>query len=128
MDQLEPLIREGMDHARRSFSIERPGRLGITYQELSGQLARYFNVEDGSLLVSNVNVDTPAAKAGLKAGDVIVKLDGKDVSRQDLREQVAKAEGGSQITLGVQRDGKPVDVTVTLPARDRSRTRREPTI
>jgi serine protease Do len=128
MDQLEPLIREGMDHARRSFWIERPGRLGITYQELSGQLARYFNVEDGSLLVSNVNADTPAAKAGLKAGDVIVKLDGKDVSRQDLREQVAKAEGGSQITLGVQRDGKPVDVTVTLPARDRSRARREPTI
>lgn len=121
MPPIEPLVREGIDRARRGFFlVDRPGRLGLTYQELSGQLARYFKVEDGSLLVSEVSEDSPAAKAGLKAGDIIVRVNGKPVSRgQELREEVARAEAGSSITLRVQRDGKPVDVKVTLGARAR---------
>ena len=126
---MEPFMREGMDRLRQNFFIDRPGRLGITYQELSGQLANYFTVDVGALLVSEVEPDSPAGKAGLKAGDIIVQVNGRPVSHgQDLREQVAKAESGSQITLGVRRDGKPLDVKVTLAARDRSRARREPTI
>ena len=118
---LEPLVREGIDRARRGFFVERPGRLGITYQELSGQLARYFKVADGSLLVSEVDEGSPAAKAGLKAGDVIVQVGGQAVSRaQELRERVARAEAGTQIALGVQRDGKPLDVTVTIAPRTRA--------
>ena len=116
-----------MDRLRQNFFIERPGRLGITYQELSGQLARYFKVAEGSLLVSDVSADSPAGKAGLKAGDVIVQVNGHPVSRgQDLREQVANAEPGSQLTLGVQREGKPLEVKVT-PA-ERARARRQPSI
>jgi membrane-associated protease RseP (regulator of RpoE activity) len=122
---VEPFVREGMDRLRQNFFIERPGRLGITYQELSGQLARYFKVADGSLLVSDVAADAPAGKAGLRAGDVIVQVNGKPVSHgQDLREQVAKAEAGSQLTLGVQRDGKPLDVNVTVGERARARARK----
>ena len=125
--QVEPFVREGMDRLRQNFFIERPGRLGITYQELSGQLARYFKVAEGSLLVSDVSADSPAGKAGLKAGDVIVQVNGHPVSRgQDLREQVANAEPGSQLTLGVQREGKPLEVKVT-PA-ERARARRQPSI
>src|SRR5205814_7273319 len=48
----------------------RPGRLGLSYQEVSGQLARYFKVEEGALLVSEVDAEGPAGKAGLRAGDV----------------------------------------------------------
>ena len=48
----------------------RPGRLGVNVQELTPELAAYFGVKDG-VLVSAVQADTPAAKAGLKAGDVI---------------------------------------------------------
>lgn len=126
---VEPLLREGMDSVRRNFFIERPGRLGISYQELSDQLARHFNVGDGSLLVSHVDADSPAGKAGLQAGDIIVQVNGKPVSRgRDLRELVARADSGAQITLGVRRDGKPIDVKVTLAARERSRAKREPTI
>jgi serine protease Do len=126
---IEPLLREGIDRAQRNFFIERPGRLGIKYQELPEQLAGHFNVETGSLLVSHVDADSAAARAGLKAGDIIVKVDGKAVTRgQDLREQVARADSGAQITLGVLRDGKPLDVTVTLADRERSRAKREPTI
>jgi len=129
MPPVEPLLRDGMDSVRRNFFIERPGRLGIRYQELTEQLARHFNVENGALLVSHVDADSPAGQAGLKAGDIIVKVDGKAVSRgQDLRELVARADSGAQITLGVRRDGKPIDVKVTLAARERSRVKREPTI
>jgi len=129
MPPVEPLLRDGMDSIRRNFFIERPGRLGISYQELSDQLARHFNVGDGSLLVSHVDADSPAGKAGLQAGDIIVHVNGKAVSRgQDLREQVARADSGAQITLGVRRDGKPIDVKVTLAARERSRAKREPSI
>jgi serine protease Do len=126
---IEPLVREGMDRFNREFFIQRPGRLGIRYQELSGQLARYFKAADGALLVSDVDEDSPAGKAGLKAGDVIVQVNGKAVSHgQELREQVAKAESGSQLTLGVQRDGRPMDLKVTVGERAPARARRSPSI
>jgi C-terminal processing protease CtpA/Prc len=126
---IEPLLREKLDRPQWNLLIDRPGRLGIRYQELNDQLARHFNVDTGSILVSHVDADSPASQAGLKAGDIIVKVDGRAVSRgQDLREQVARADSGAQITLGVLRDGKPLDVTVTLAARERSRAKREPTI
>ena len=126
---IEPLIREGMDAFSRDLFIQRPGRLGIRYQELSGQLARYFKVADGALLVSDVDEGSPAGKAGLKAGDVIVQVNGQTVSHgQDLREQVTKAESGAQLTLGVQRDGKPMDLKVTVGERAPARARRSPSI
>lgn len=129
MPPIEPLVREGMDRFNREFFIQRPGRLGIQYQELSGQLARYFTVEPGSLLVSEVDADSPAGKAGLKAGDIIVHVNGKPVAHgQDLRDQVARAESGSQIMLGVRRDGKPLDVRVTVGERAPARARRSPSI
>jgi serine protease Do len=126
---VEPLVREGMDAFSREFFVQRPGRLGIRYQELSGQLARYFKVADGALLVSDVDENSAAGKAGLKAGDVIVQVNGKAVSRgHELREQVAKAEPGAPLTLGVQRDGKPIDLKVTLGERAPARARRSPSI
>jgi serine protease Do len=129
MESMEPLVREGIDRAHRGLFLGRPGRLGITYQELSGQLARHFKVGDGSMLVSEVREDSPAAKAGVQAGDIIVSINGKAVSRsRDLRSEVAAAEAGSQLALGVQRDGKAVELKVTLGNRERTRARREPTI
>lgn len=129
MESMEPLVREGIDRAHRGLFFGRPGRLGITYQELSGQLARHFKVGDGSMLVSEVREGSPAAKAGVQAGDIIVSINGKAVSRgRDLRSEVAAAEAGAQLALGVQRDGKTVDLKVTLGDRERTRARREPTI
>jgi serine protease Do len=108
---------DGKDHAfvlRDRLRLTGPRRLGLTYQELSDQLAAYFKV-DGGLLVSEVDADGPAAKAGIKAGDVIVKYDGAAVeSSRDLRDKLARAEPGSDVSLTVQRDGKPVDLKVTL--------------
>jgi len=129
MPPIEPLMREKLGRGQRDFFIARPGRLGIQYQELSGQLADHFGVPAGALLVAEVEAGSPAGKAGLKAGDIIVQVDGKPVAHgQDLRERVTRADSGAQVTLGVRRDGKPLDVKVTLEGRDRPRVKREPTI
>ena len=101
-----------------------PRKLGIEYQEISGQLAKYFKVpEDSGVLVTNVEDDGPAAKAGLKAGDVILKFDGRSIKdTDDLQRAVAKAEPGEEVTVTVQREGRPLELKVTL-AGERRRER-----
>jgi serine protease Do len=100
--------------------LEGPGprRVGIRYQPIDGQLARYFRVErEHALLVTHVDEGSPAEKAGLKAGDVVLGIDGKDLrDAGDLRRRVASADDGS-VRLQVQRDGKPIEITVTLRSR-----------
>jgi serine protease Do len=99
---------------RHLFRLGQGRKLGIAYQELGDQLARYFKVE-GGVLVTDVDEDGPAVKAGLKAGDVIVRMGGKAVKDGgDLREALAEGAAGSSATIGVQRDGRPMDLTVKL--------------
>lgn len=99
------------------------GRLGVAYQELGDQLASYFKVE-GGLLVTNVAEGTPAAQAGVKAGDVIVSANGKAVrSSDDLREAMDQVAEGAELTLGLQREGRAVEVKAKLAER-RARIRR----
>jgi serine protease Do len=102
----------------RDFELwgSRP-RLGLTYQELTDQLAAYFKVE-GGLLVTSVNEGSPAGQAGVKAGDVIVRVNGKDVrSGQDLRDGLDERDAGDEVTLGLQREGRDVEVKAKLAAR-----------
>jgi S1-C subfamily serine protease len=130
---MPPLMFEEGDRGRR-FSFRdhmveaRPGRLGVSYQELSGQLARFFKVDDGALLVTEVESDGPAARAGLRAGDVIVKFNGKAVTDGgDLRRTLGDAPSGTDVTVTVQRDGRPLDVKVTPRGERRVRTSRPTT-
>jgi S1-C subfamily serine protease len=91
------------------------GRLGVTVQELTPELATYFGVKDG-LLVSAVQGDTPAAKAGIKAGDVIATVNGKTVaSSSELIKELADKDG--EVTIGLTRDKKPLSLKATLEAR-----------
>lgn len=115
LPRLEELRELGRDV--KLFRGPQPRRLGIRYQEISGQLARYFHVERGSaLLVTEVAEDSPAAKAGVQAGDVLLSIGGRDVEdAEDLHRQVVDAAG--ELRLKVLRDGKAVELTATLPAR-----------
>jgi serine protease Do len=98
-----------------SFGGRGAGRLGIGVQDLDGQLAGYFKVEEG-VLVTHVREDSAAARAGLEAGDVIVKAGGKAVDDgTELRRIVREAEAGSVLKLGVVREGRALDLEVTLP-------------
>ena len=76
------------------------GRLGVSAEEVSGQLAAYFGVESG-VLVRQVDEDSAAAKAGVKAGDVITAVNGKAVKDAgELRRQIADATEGDQSERG----------------------------
>ena len=91
------------------------GRLGIRLQELGPQLADYFGVEKG-VLVTSVNEDSPAAEAGLSAGDVITTIYGRPVEDVgDVQRRVLRADPGEDVTLGVVRDKDEITVQVPLP-------------
>jgi len=127
LPELADLPRPPMPPMPPSFRLG-PGqgrKLGLSYQELGDQLARYFKVE-GGVLVTDVDADGPAGKAGIKAGDVIVRVGGKAVrDGGDLRDALRDAEAGSTAAIGVQREGRSMELTVTLgEVRPSSRPRR----
>jgi S1-C subfamily serine protease len=83
-------------------------RLGVTVTDLQPQLAEYFGVKDG-VLVNAVTADSTAAKAGVKAGDVITALNGSSVtSPADLRQRALRLNDGDELSIGIVRDKKAV--------------------
>ena len=83
-------------------------RLGLTVSDLQPQLADYFGVKDG-VLVTSVTSDSLAAKAGVKAGDVITTLNGANVtSPSELRQRTSRLNEGDELSIGVSRDRKPL--------------------
>jgi serine protease Do len=92
------------------------GYLGLLPQDVTPTLAKQFGINQaGGALVGQVEPDTPAAKAGLKRGDVILRLNGQPVnSANDLRLSISQTAPGTTVKLGVSRDGKMQDFSVTL--------------
>jgi serine protease Do len=90
--------------------------LGIGAEDLSGQLGDYFGAPSGEgILVREVRSGTPAEKAGLKAGDVITKVDGQAVkSTRDLRAQLRQKIDQKSVTLSVLRKGSEISVPVAI--------------
>lgn len=100
------------------------GRLGVRVQELSGDLAAYFGVKAG-VLVAEVEDESPAAKAGFKAGDVITAVDGRAVEDPtDLRREVARIDEGKAAEVNVTREKKGMTLSVEVEARARTFERR----
>jgi serine protease Do len=108
-----------------SFNLGGQRKLGIEYQEVDGQLAKYFKLaDDRGVLVTHVDEDGAAGKAGMRAGDLVLKVAGRSVKDgQDLREEIRRAEPGSELGLSVQRDGKPVEIKLKLAAPETRRRR-----
>jgi S1-C subfamily serine protease len=94
----------------------RRGMLGVTVQGVNADLARGLGLEQTrGAIVTDVNADGPAARAGLAQGDVIVALNGQPVdSSNSLRNLVARLDPGSDVTLSVWRDGSQREVKATL--------------
>jgi serine protease Do len=96
------------------MAVPRRGRLGVTVQEVSGDLAAYFGVKAG-VLVAGVMPDSPAAKAGLKAGDVITGVNGKPVaSPRELVMALPTDDAAHEVTLTVVREKKETTFKATL--------------
>jgi serine protease Do len=99
-------------------------RLGISIESLSPQLADYFGTKDG-VLVSSVSDDSAAAKAGIKAGDVITSFNGSAVGDpQELRRRIQSLNDGDEFTVSVTRDRKPLTLKGTAERPERRRTSR----
>ena len=90
--------------------------LGINAEDLTSQLGSYFGAPDGAgILVREVRSGTPAEKAGLKAGDVIVKVEGKQVrTLAELRAQLREKSEKPSVNMSVLRKGSELTVTVPI--------------
>jgi serine protease Do len=111
MLQLDP---NNLPQMYRIFGSAR--RIGVSTTPLTKQLAEYFGVKEGGVLVSSVNDGSPAAKAGLKAGDVVTEVDGNKVnSSMELIQEIGKKKDGD-VTLTIIRDKSPRTIKVTPEA------------
>jgi hypothetical protein len=95
------------------------GYLGVSIMNLTPALARQFKVPDvAGVLVNQVKRRSPAKKAGLKQGDIIRIHNGQTVDNSDrFRSLVASTNPGTEVTLEIVRDGKPLTLKVTLGER-----------
>ena len=110
------LVKSVMTQLIDSGSVTR-GRLGIQGgQELTPELAKAFNVPDGhGALIGKVVPGSPAAKAGLKDGDIVTEANGKPIRDfRSLRYMVGLMHVGDKVDLKLIRDGKPRELTVTV--------------
>jgi serine protease Do len=92
------------------------GRLGVTIQEVSQSLAESFGLRSNAgALVSSVEKGSPAAKAGIQPGDIILKLNDKTIgSSSELPPLVASTKPGSEIRLQVWRQGAGHEITLSV--------------
>jgi S1-C subfamily serine protease len=105
-------------HFFRFFS---GSRIGVKVQDLTEQLGIYFGVEDGEgALITEVEEDMPAYQAGLKAGDVIVEVDGKKIKgTEDVMDAISEKEKGDKAEIKVIRNRRPQDFTVEVKEGER---------
>jgi len=111
------IVRPTVDTLIRDGKVTH-GYMGIGISDVTPENAKFFDVNDANgAVVTQVEPDSPAGKAGLKVGDVITELDGKKVSDAgELQVEVGQKRPGTTIKLEVVRDGKNVNLPVTLEA------------
>ncbi len=98
------------------FGEVKRGLLGIKGSEMTADMAKAFNTDaQRGAFISEVMPKSAAAKAGIKAGDILVSLDGKPISSfAELRAKVGTTAPGTTVKIGLLREGKPMEVAVTL--------------
>jgi len=104
---INKLIKDGkIEHAR----------IGVAITDVTPENAEFFHMNQASgAVISQVEPDSAGAKAGLKVGDVITDFNGKKVEGSgELQAEVSQASPGEKVTLGIDRDGKPEKVSLTL--------------
>lgn len=112
------LARGIIEQLQTSGSVTR-GWLGVSIQDLTPELADYYGLKDGKgALVGEVFEGDPADKAGIKAKDVIIEVDGKKIEdSRDLSRTIAEVPVGKKLTVKVLRDGKERTFRVKIDKR-----------
>lgn len=101
-------------------------RLGISVDSLSGQLAQYFGASEGGALVTEVDQDSAAAKAGLRAGDVITSINGERVRDAAQVADSIRKVGEGEVTIGYLRDKTEATTKATIEPRPAGRVPARP--
>jgi len=118
INMVEAIMTQLIEHGK----VER-GQLGVLVQDMTPDVAEAMGLDThGGALVSKVEGGTPAARAGIKAGDVIVTLDGTPLrDGSELRNRIGLMPVGSQVRLGVVRSGKTLELQARLAPREVTR-------
>ncbi|MEW6258014.1 MAG: Do family serine endopeptidase [Pseudomonadota bacterium] len=108
-------VKQVVNQLRETGKVAR-GYIGVQIQPVTDDLAAGLGLsEPQGALVAQVQADTPAAKAGLKSGDVVSKVNGETVKdARDLSRRIGTMKPGSSVALTVIRDGKTMTVDVKL--------------
>jgi serine protease Do len=110
------MARHDMDEIVAHGKVEH-GYLGILPQDVTPALAKAFNGETDGALVGEVTPNSPASKAGVKQGDIIMAVNGQPIPNAgQLRSRIGMLDPNNTVTLKVWRDGKTMDLPVTLGA------------
>jgi serine protease Do len=112
------MAKQVLDQLVKNGKVTR-GYMGVSLQAVSRELAPEFGLKnDHGAIVGDVTPGKPGDQAGLKSGDVVVKIDGQEVQdSNDLTMKVTGHAPGDTVTLDVIRDGKPMKIKVTLGQR-----------
>lgn len=97
------------------------GYLGVALLDLTAELRRHFGLPgETGVMISRVEPKSPASRAGLRVGDILMAIDGEAVgSPAMVVQRVSEGEGGQTLALDVRRDGEPRSITATLTTRQR---------
>jgi len=104
-----------IDSLKSNGAVTR-GWLGVQIQPVTQDIAESLGLKDAKgAIVADVTEDSPALKAGLKSGDVILKVDGKDIAdARELARKVAQLVPGKDVPVSIVRNGKPMDLSVRI--------------
>ena len=115
------MARQVLDQLVKHGRVER-GRLGVAAQDLTPDLAAAFGIsERGGAVVAQVGADTPASRAGLKVGDVIVGVNGRAIrDAAGVRNAVGLVRVGSEVVIEVLRDGRRLSLQARVESGERA--------
>lgn len=105
-----------IEHQLIQYGKVTRGRLGVMIQDVNQNLAEAFGMKNPhGALVSQIQDNSPAATAGIRSGDIILSVDGKDISDSaELARLITNHKPGSQANLRILRNGKQMDVKVVI--------------